>query len=364
MFGARPVPGTGSLATQPQFSGRQRRPRRSRGKRNSQLQNAPRTVKATCIDWSRDITAPIAISALRWQEAEMEMTPPYSPTPRGTRLSVPDDGAKASTLSPASTASRENEMMAISHSCRRAYEVATRKVLKQAPQEQDNHVLFVGHGDDTKDAGRGFNKILELFFYFLEYDKCPRPLEDRIKKPMAPSDDAELSEANNPIPNDDGTESEIADNDEIAAVGSEQNVPQAPDNDSTEAVSQPPRQLHNYCLTKSAFLRHIQWNQSAKKSFRAFLKYRLPHYTPAAGVTSTCNQEGATLHASQTSASTSRNSTAGTRSSEGRGNFVTLSTPDACLIFPLASFSGTGFYLLTTFVIRAISFPVPGNFIY
>ncbi|KAF8461553.1 hypothetical protein BDZ91DRAFT_829718 [Kalaharituber pfeilii] len=172
-------------------------------------------------------------------------------------------------------------MTAISHPCRRAYEVATRKVLKQAPQEQDNHVLFVGHGEDTKDAGEEFQQflhagkagllvqkktqtreILELFFYFLEYDRCSRPLEDRIKKPMAPSDDAELSEADNPVPNDDGTESEIADNDEIAAVGNEQN-------------------------------------------------------------------EGATLHTSQTSASTSRNSTAGTRSSEGQGNFVTLSTLDA-----------------------------------
>ncbi|KAF8461552.1 hypothetical protein BDZ91DRAFT_798041 [Kalaharituber pfeilii] len=44
-------------------------------------------------DWSRVITAPNAISALRWQEAEIDMTPPHSPTPRGTRLSVPDDGA-------------------------------------------------------------------------------------------------------------------------------------------------------------------------------------------------------------------------------------------------------------------------------
>ncbi|KAF8445454.1 hypothetical protein BDZ91DRAFT_814668 [Kalaharituber pfeilii] len=217
----------------------------------------------------------------------------------------------------------------MSRSCRRAYEEAIRKVLKQAPQEPDNHVIFVGHGDDTEAAGEEFQQflragkagllaqkktqtrdILELFFCFLEYDKCPIPLEDRVKKHMAPSDDAELREGENPVPDDDGTESEIADNDQIA-VGSEQNVPQAPDNPSTEAASRPPRQLHNYCLTKSAFLRYIQQNKSAKKSL------------------STSNPEGATLHASQNSALTSRNSTAGTSSSEERGNFVILSTPDA-----------------------------------
>ncbi|KAF8441237.1 hypothetical protein BDZ91DRAFT_804093 [Kalaharituber pfeilii] len=235
----------------------------------------------------------------------------------------------------------------MSRSCRRAYEKAIRKVLKQAPQEADNHVIFVGHGDDTEAAGEEFQQflragkagllaqkktqtreILELFFCFLEYDKCPIPLEDRVKKHMAPSDDAELREGENPVPDDDGPESEIADNDQIA-VGSEQNVPQAPDNPSTEAASRPPRQLHNYCLTKSAFLRYIQQNESAKKSLRAFLKYRLPHYSPAAVATSTSNPEGATLHASQNSALTSRNSTAGTSSSEERGNFVILSTPDA-----------------------------------
>ncbi|KAF8470151.1 hypothetical protein BDZ91DRAFT_39323 [Kalaharituber pfeilii] len=146
---------------------------------------------------------------------------------------------------------------------------------------------------------------------------------------MAPSDDIELSEAESLLSDDDGTESEIADNDQEAAVGGEQDFTQAPADAATEAASRPPRQLHNYCLTKSAFLRRIEGDPSAKRSFKAFLKCRLPHYSAAADARLISNQEGASLPASHNSTSISRNSPVIITSSGRWGKFVTLSTPNA-----------------------------------